>query len=54
MLTSEGFDQVARLREALAKHNTERCFLGPPLGVGDLQLPFDTPENSELPSTAVE
>lgn len=30
--------QFQRLKDAIATHNTPRCSIGPPVGVGDLAL----------------
>ncbi|KAF3326877.1 thioredoxin-like 2 [Carex littledalei] len=38
-----------KIKDAIATHNTDRCSIGPPVGVGDLNL-LDTPSPQETPA----
>ncbi|XP_008782549.1 thioredoxin-like 2, chloroplastic [Phoenix dactylifera] len=40
-----------KIKDAIATHNTARCSMGPPLGVGDLNL-LETPTTQEKPAEA--
>uniref|UniRef100_A0A0D6R7D8 Thioredoxin domain-containing protein n=1 Tax=Araucaria cunninghamii TaxID=56994 RepID=A0A0D6R7D8_ARACU len=39
-----------KLREAIALHNTARCSLGPPVGVGDIDLLGSSSSNDKTPA----
>eukprot|EP00244_Chara_vulgaris_P009461 TRINITY_DN4027_c0_g1_i2.p1 TRINITY_DN4027_c0_g1~~TRINITY_DN4027_c0_g1_i2.p1 ORF type:complete len:353 (-),score=46.12 TRINITY_DN4027_c0_g1_i2:263-1321(-) len=36
---SASITKFQKLKDAIQQHNTDRCSLGPPLGIGDVQLP---------------
>ncbi|OVA08452.1 Thioredoxin [Macleaya cordata] len=39
-----------KLKDAIAKHNTARCSIGPPKGVGDVNLPEFSPAPKDEPA----
>ncbi|ERN19842.1 thioredoxin-like 2, chloroplastic [Amborella trichopoda] len=41
-----------RIKDAIVQHNTERCSIGPPLGIGDLSLPGAPPSSKDEPAEA--
>lgn len=45
--TEHLYSQFQKIKDAIATHNTDRCSIGPPVGVGDL---LDTPSPQETPS----
>eukprot|EP00245_Coleochaete_scutata_P002355 TRINITY_DN1307_c0_g6_i1.p1 TRINITY_DN1307_c0_g6~~TRINITY_DN1307_c0_g6_i1.p1 ORF type:complete len:318 (+),score=31.15 TRINITY_DN1307_c0_g6_i1:110-1063(+) len=53
---SASISKIQKLRDAIATHNTDRCSLGPPIGVGDIELlpsPPPTPApDAQLPAGA--
>jgi hypothetical protein len=43
--------QFQKLKDAVAMHNTARCSIGPPVGVGDVDL-LDSTSPQEKPAEA--
>ncbi|KAK9142425.1 hypothetical protein Syun_011825 [Stephania yunnanensis] len=41
-----------KIKDAIAIHNTERCSIGPPKGVGELNLPDSFPPPKDAPATS--
>ncbi|KAL4194807.1 hypothetical protein AMTRI_Chr05g70300 [Amborella trichopoda] len=46
------FPKFQRIKDAIVQHNTERCSIGPPLGIGDLNLPGAPPSSKDEPAEA--
>lgn len=52
-LVSQVLLQFQKIRDAIELHNTDRCSIGPPKGIGDLNLEsLSPPKEKQAGSTA--
>jgi len=51
LILGSEYVQFQKIKEAISTHNTARCSIGPPIGVGDLDL-LDSLTPLEKPAEA--